>query len=67
MARNKGESRRERETLSVDGKKRCTKCRKVKGFDAFSDNAQNADGLAYYCRPCNAGKMRQWKREHVED
>lgn len=62
MARNKGEARRERERLSIDAKKRCTCCRKVKDFDEFSSNSQNPDGMAYYCRTCNAKKMRDWKR-----
>lgn len=41
--------------------KRCSHCGKMKGPDAFSLNRQTLDGLAYYCKPCNAEKQREWK------
>jgi len=46
----------------MDQKKRCTCCRRLKSVDDFSANAQNPDGLAYYCRKCNAAKQRAWKQ-----
>jgi hypothetical protein len=47
-------------------RKRCTCCGLTKAHADFSKNAQNADGLAYYCRLCNAEKQREWKHANPE-
>jgi len=41
--------------------KTCSKCKDPKPASAFSKNRQNPDGLAYYCRTCNAAKQKEWK------
>ena len=64
---SKGQARIDRIRLAARGKKRCTKCRTIKDLDEFSDNAQNPDGKAYYCRGCNAAKQREWKHDHPEE
>jgi hypothetical protein len=64
---NKGQAKIDRERLAARGKKRCTNCRGIKNLDDFSANAQNPDGLAYYCRRCNAEKQRDWKHAHPEE
>ena len=51
----------------MGGVKQCSKCRETLPRDAFSKNVQNPDGLAYYCRLCNAEKQREWKTAHPEE
>lgn len=46
--------------------KTCTECKTPLPLDQFSKNRQNPDGLAYYCRACNARKQREWKHAHPD-
>jgi hypothetical protein len=46
--------------------KRCPCCTKVKAEKNFSLNRQTPDGLAYYCRECNAAKQREWKHANPD-
>lgn len=50
-------------------KKQCShpECREWLPLSQFSKNSQTPDGLAYYCRSCNAKKQREWKQEHPEE
>lgn len=48
-------------------KKQCSKCRDWLPLSQFSKNSQTPDGLAYYCRLCNAEKQREWKNDHPEE
>lgn len=41
--------------------KTCANCKTAYPLEYFSKNRQNADGLACYCRACNARKQREWK------
>jgi hypothetical protein len=44
----------------------CADCKENKPNAEFSKNAQNKDGMAVYCRTCNARKQREWKLAHQE-
>ena len=46
--------------------KHCPLCNSNKPDAEFSKNAQNRDGLAYYCRVCNAAKQREWKKANPD-
>ena len=46
--------------------KQCVCCSEWKPKDAYSRNKRTSDGLAIYCRVCNARKQREWKRAHPE-
>jgi hypothetical protein len=47
-------------------KKHCPKCQTSKELQEFSSNIRNPDGLAVYCRICNAEKQREWKHANKD-
>lgn len=53
-------------SLTQLNRKKCSCCKGLKPLTEFSKNRSTPDGLAYYCRPCNQEKQRQWKHDNPE-
>lgn len=58
------QARARRPTRAVDGKKQCTRCKKVVALTEFNINRNARDGLAWRCRECAAIVVRA-QRERV--
>lgn len=43
------------------GHKRCARCEEIKPHAQWSRNATSSDGLAAYCKACNAVRDRAWQ------
>jgi hypothetical protein len=43
---------------TANGKRRCSRCKKLKPRDEFPRNAATADGIGLYCRPCKRDSDR---------
>lgn len=50
----------------IGGKKRCTKCDKIKVIEEFGVNRKNTNGLLAICHKCYNKKISDWKRSHPE-
>lgn len=48
--------------MQVSWCKQCAACGLWKPSDEFGKNKRFADGLQYYCRVCQNGKLKEWKR-----
>lgn len=44
--------------------KRCARCNDTKPLAEFNKNLKHKDGLASWCKVCNAANMRQWAKDN---
>lgn len=50
-----------KDSLILEGYKKCTICKKIKTLEEFHNNAHNQDGLAYDCKECKLQYSKQYK------
>jgi Recombination endonuclease VII len=46
--------------------KQCAHCGKTKPVSEFNINRKHKDGLAAWCKPCNAKNLKRWAEENKE-
>lgn len=58
-----------KDSLILEGYKKCTICKKIKTVDEFHNNAHNQDGLAYDCKECKIQYSNNYKskEKHTPD
>jgi 5-methylcytosine-specific restriction endonuclease McrA len=69
MSRPKGSMNVALSALYIEGKKRCTRCKKVKSHDEFVKNGTKShtiDGLTGRCKECQREVKTQWDRDHPD-
>src|SRR5262245_30768892 len=44
--------------------KTCRHCLKLRPLTEFSPYRKSKDGYAYYCKACNAERIREWRRRN---
>ena len=44
--------------------KQCTKCLKTKDLEDFHKDKNNPDGRVYYCKKCNAKRVKKWQKKN---
>lgn len=57
--------RQERDALFARGKKKCSKCQKIKSVEVFPLNRATRDGHNSYCQPCYAAYGKGWRGKNA--
>lgn len=49
-----------------EGYKRCSKCGEVKEVGEFGKDNRRGDSKQSFCKPCEAERMRLWRKNNIE-